>query len=127
MFEKKLGYSYGIHGFGAGGENYPLTKAMVDHNHDRIKTVDQREIGNEVGRKVLKGVRALKGKESDGQDHRMGENLVCLANCTPGNIFPDIGGEARPPGHGGLVLGYRDEFCNRVIHCQRSSLQLLTC
>ena len=97
MFEKKLGYSCSIHGFGAGGKNYPLTKAMVDHDHDRIKTIDRREVGNEVDGEVLEEARALKGEGSDGWDCRMGEEFVCLANHTPRNIFPDIGGEAGLP------------------------------
>ena len=96
MVEKKLGYSYGVHGFGARGKNYPLTKAMADHNHDRIKTVDRGEVGNEVDGEVLEGARALKGKGSDGWDHSMSEDFVCLANCTSGNKFPGVGGEARP-------------------------------
>ena len=101
MVEKKLGYACGIHGFGAGDENYPLTKAMVDHNHDRIEAINWGEVGDEVHREVLEGKRAFKGKESDGWDHRMGEDLVCLANHTSGNVFPNIGGKARPP----VILG----------------------
>ena len=66
MVEKKLGNFCGVHGFGARDENYPLTKAMVDHDHDRIKTVDQGKVSNEVDREVLEGARALKGKRSDG-------------------------------------------------------------
>ena len=97
MVEKKLGYFCSIHSFGARGENYPLTKAMVDHNHDRVKSIDQGEVGNEVDKDVLKGVRALKSKEGDGWNHRVSEDLVCLANHAAGNIFPDIGGEAGPP------------------------------
>ena len=34
-------------------------------------------------------------------DCRMGEDLVCLANCASGNIFPDVGGKAGPP----VILG----------------------
>ena len=97
MVEKNLGYSCGVHSFGTRGKNYPLTKAMVDHDHDRIKTIDWREVSYEVNGEVLEGVRALEGKGSDSQDCRMDENLVCLANCASGNIFLDIDGEARPP------------------------------
>ena len=50
MVEKKLGYSYGVHIFGARGGNDPLTKAMVDHDHDRIKAVDWGEVSDEVHR-----------------------------------------------------------------------------
>ena len=97
MVEKKLGYFYSIHGFGARGENYPLTKAMVDHNHNRVRTIDQREVSDEVDGEVLEGLGTFKGKGGDGWDHRMSEDFVCLENCVPRNIFLDIGGEARPP------------------------------
>ena len=96
MVEKKLGYSCSVHSFDARGKNYPLTKAMVNHNHDRVKTIDQRKVSDEVDREVLEGVRALKGKGGDGWDCRMGEDLVCLANCAARNVFPDIGGKASP-------------------------------
>ena len=97
MVEKKLDYSCSVHGFGTRGKNYPLTKAMVDHDYERIKAIDWREVGDEVNEEVLEGARALEGKRSDGQDCRMDQDLMCLTNCTPGNIFLDVGGEARPP------------------------------
>ena len=97
MIEEKLGYSCDIHSFGARGENYPFTKAMVDHDQDRIKTIDWREVGCEIDGEFLKGARVLEGKGSGSQDRRMDENFVCLANCTSRNIFLDIGGEAWPP------------------------------
>ena len=33
MVEKMFGYSSCIYGFGARDENYPLCKAVVDHDH----------------------------------------------------------------------------------------------
>ena len=52
MFEykvnKQLGNSCGINGLVARCKNYPLHKAMVDHDHDRIKSHRRREIGDEV-------------------------------------------------------------------------------
>ena len=101
MVEQKLGYSCSIHGFGARGENYPLTKAMVNNDHDRVKTIDQRKVSDEIDGEVLEGVRALKGKGGDGWDHRMDEDLVCLVSHAARNIFLDIGGKARPP----VILG----------------------
>ena len=38
IFKEKLGNSGGINGFGARSKDYPLHKAMVDHDQDRIKT-----------------------------------------------------------------------------------------
>ena len=105
MIKEKLGYSCSIHGFGAEGENYPLTKAMIDHNHDRVQMIDWREVSDEVDREILEGVRAFEGKGSDGWDHRIGEDLVHLAHCTAGNIFPDISGKAGPP----VIFGKEDD------------------
>ena len=83
MVEKKLGYSFSVHCFGTRGKNFPLTKAMVNHNHDRIKAIDWEEIGDEVHGEVLEKIRALEGKGDDGWDHRMGEDLVCLVLWLP--------------------------------------------
>ena len=48
--EKQLSNSCGINGLLARCKNYPLRKAMVDHDHDRIKSCRRREIGDEVNR-----------------------------------------------------------------------------
>ena len=45
----------------------------------------------------MEGVGPFKCKESDGRDGWMGEHLVCLADCTSRDKFPDEGGETRPP------------------------------
>ena len=46
---------------------------------------------------VLEGMEAFEGKGGDGWDCGMGEDLVHLANCASGDIFLDVGEEARPP------------------------------
>ena len=38
MFEKERGYSSSVNLFGARAENYSLHKAVVDHDHARVKT-----------------------------------------------------------------------------------------
>ena len=43
----------------------------------------------------------FESKGSDSWDCRIGEHLVCLADCTSGDIFPNISGEAWPP----VILG----------------------
>ena len=48
--KKQLGNSCSINGFVARCKNYPLRKAMVDHDHNRIKSRRRREIGDEVNR-----------------------------------------------------------------------------
>ena len=58
MFEykvkKQLGNSCSINGFMARCKNYPLHKAMVDHDHDRIKSHRRREVGDEVDGQLFK-------------------------------------------------------------------------
>ena len=46
---------------------------------------------------VLEEVGAFESKEGDGWDCGMDEDLVRLANCASGDIFLNVGGEARPP------------------------------
>ena len=53
--KKQLGNSCGINGLLARGKNYPLCKAMVDHDHDRIEPHRRREISDEVNGQLLKG------------------------------------------------------------------------
>ena len=55
--KKQLGNSCSINGLLARCKNYPLCKAMVDHNHDRIKSRRGREVGDEVNRELFKGER----------------------------------------------------------------------
>ena len=38
VFEKEFGDSFGVNVFGARDEDDPLRKAVVDHDHQRIKT-----------------------------------------------------------------------------------------
>ena len=95
--KKQLGDSCCINGLLARCKNYPLRKAMVDHNHDRVKPRGRREVGDEVDRELFKG-------ESDGgfdQEER-GHNgvrigFVLLADGTASDKVFDKGGEARPP------------------------------
>ena len=70
---------------------------MVDHNHDRIKAIDWGEVSDEIHGEVLERMRAFEGEGGDGWYHRMGENLVCLANCISRDMLLDIGGKAGPP------------------------------
>ena len=48
--KKQLGNSCGINGLVARCKNYPLHKAMVNHDQDRIKSRRRREIGDKVNR-----------------------------------------------------------------------------
>ena len=50
IFKEKLGDSSGVNGFGARTKDYPLCKAVVGHDQDRIKTGGGRKICDEVER-----------------------------------------------------------------------------
>ena len=55
--KKQLGNPCSVNGFLTRCKNYPLSKAMVDHDHDRIKSRRGREVGDEVNRELFKGER----------------------------------------------------------------------
>ena len=57
--KKQLSNSCSVNGLLARCKNYPLCKAMVDHDHDRIKSRRRREVGDEVNRELLKGERDI--------------------------------------------------------------------
>ena len=95
--KKQLCDSYGVNGFLARCKNYPLHKAMVDHDHDRIKSCRRGEIGDEVNRELFEG-KSNSGLDQEQRGHngvRVG--LVLLADGTTGDKMLHEGGEARPP------------------------------
>ena len=53
MGEKNLGNAGSIDVFGTRDEDYPLCKAMVDHDHQGIMAGGRGEIGDEVNRELL--------------------------------------------------------------------------
>ena len=52
--KKELGNAGSIDVFGAGSKDYPLRKAMVDHDHQGIMASRWGEIGDEVNGKLPK-------------------------------------------------------------------------
>ena len=52
MGKKKLGDAGSIDVFGAGSKDYPLHKAVVDHNHQGVMAGRGGEIGDEVNREL---------------------------------------------------------------------------
>ena len=55
MVEEKFGHAGGIYGFQTRDENYPLCKAMIDHNHQRVMSVRWGEVCNQVHRQLFEG------------------------------------------------------------------------
>ena len=58
--EKQLGDSCCINSLGAMSEDYPLCKAMVNHDHNRIKASGEGKIGDEIDRELFEGIGLLK-------------------------------------------------------------------
>ena len=79
IVEKELGNSICVDCLATRGENYPLSKAMVDHDHSRIKAVGWGKISNEVNRELLEGKGGGGGDRGEWWSGRMGDNLVLLA------------------------------------------------
>ena len=65
---------------------------MVNHNHNRIKSRGNREIGDEVNRKLLEGERDSGLDQTERRGSRMSVYLVLLANGTTCNKVLDKGG-----------------------------------
>ena len=53
MGKKKLGNAGSVNVFGAGSEDHPLHKAMVNHNHQGIMASGWGKISNEVNGELL--------------------------------------------------------------------------
>ena len=69
---------------------------MVNHDHNRIKTEGNQEIGDEVDRKLLERERDSGRDRTERWNGRMSINLVLLANSTTSNKMLNKGGQAWP-------------------------------
>ena len=95
--KEQLSDSCSINGLLARCKNYPLSKAMVDHDHDRIKSRRRREVGDEVNGQLFK---RESGSGLDRQERRYNRvcvGLVLLADGAASDKVLHKGGEARPP------------------------------
>ena len=69
---------------------------MVNHHHDRVEISNGRKVSNEVHGEVLKRVGSFECKGGNGQDCRMDEHLICLADHAARDVLPDIDRNAWP-------------------------------
>ena len=95
--KKQLGNSCSVNGLLARSKNYPLSKAMVDHDHDRIKSRRGREGGDEVDRELFEGERDTGLDWEQRRCNGVSVDLVLLADGTTCDEVFYKGGEARPP------------------------------
>ena len=75
MGKEKFGYPYGIDCFGARDNDYPLRKAVVDHDQNRVFPSDLRKVRDKVYRNLFEGEYGGRG---DGVQWRFGGVSVCL-------------------------------------------------
>ena len=87
---------------------------MVDHNHDRIKPHQRREISDEVNRELSKGERDVGLDQEQRRYNRVGVSLVLLTDRTASDKVLHEGGETRPP----EVL-FQDCFHTKDSHMSR--------
>jgi hypothetical protein len=97
MLEEMFGHSFRGDRFQAWSNNYPLCKAMVYHDHERIETSRRREIGNQVNGKESEGDCCSGRDRNKGRGHRVHIRFHLLTKSATIDVFSDIGTEARPP------------------------------
>ena len=95
--EKEGGDSFGGDGFLGGAKNYPLSKPMVYHDHERIEARGNREVHDKVTRDLLKGTRSNRFNGQQGGYGGVHVDLVLLAKGTALDVAADKGGKAGPP------------------------------
>ena len=71
--EKDSGYPLGCDGLFGGTENYPLYKAMVNHDQQEIETGGDEEVSDEVTEDLLEGVGCMGFDQ-----HEWGDNGTCV-------------------------------------------------
>ena len=97
VVKKELSDPGYINGFAARSKNYPLCKAMVDHNQDRIKSRERRKVGDEVDRELLEWESGGGWYRTEGWSGGVGVDLVLLTDRTSINKILDKEGKSWPP------------------------------
>jgi hypothetical protein len=97
VLEEKLGYPFRGDHFQTRSNDYPLRKAMVYHDHDRIETSRRREIGNQIHRQASEQHGHSGRDRHEGRSHRVCIRFHLLTKGATLNIFMDIVTKAWPP------------------------------
>ena len=95
---------FGGDGFLGRAKNYPLSKPMVYHDHERVKAHGGREVGDKVARDLLEGAGGEGFNRRQGGYGGVCVGLILLAKGTAFDITADKRGEAGPPEFGGDQL-----------------------
>ena len=97
MGKEKLGNAGSIDVFGAGSEDYPLHKAVVNHDHQGIMAGRQGEISDGVNGELPEWEGRGRGDGRQGRTCGMMVYLVLLACGAARDKGIDKGGQTRPP------------------------------
>ena len=94
--EEKSSYSFSSDRFLGRAENYPLCKAMVDHDQQGVKAGGGGEVSDEVTGDLLEGAGCMGLDQGEWGNGRVDIRLVLLACDIAFNILVDELREARP-------------------------------
>ena len=97
MGEKEFGYSHGIDCFGTRNDDYPLRKAMVDHDQDRVFPTNLREGSDEVYQDLFEGQEGGRRDRVQWRFGGMGIHFVLLAYGATFDKAVDVCRKPRPP------------------------------
>ena len=97
VLEKDFGDVRHRGGFIARAENYPLQKAMVYHDQNRVKSAGEGEICDKIHGDLLERAGTFGGDRDQGGVCGVGVDFIGLACGAPGDEFLNEGGHARPP------------------------------
>ena len=111
IVKKELGNSGCINGFGARSKNSPLYKAVVDYDHDRIKTRGWWKVGDEFDGELFERESGGGWYGTERWSGGVGVDLVLLTDRTSVNKIFDEGHKSWPP-----VVPFKDEFGVKDAH-----------
>ena len=97
MFEKEFSHSFSVNSFIAWGENYPLQKTVVDHDHERVVAIGWQEISDQVNRQLLKQAGAAGEDGGECRDSQVSIDLHLLAKGAARDETVYEGGHTLPP------------------------------
>ena len=95
--EKEGSYSLGSDGFLCGAENYPLCKAMVNHDQQGIEARGSREVGDQVTGDLLEGARGVGLDWGEWRDGGVCVGFVLLAHGAAFDVFAHKLCKLQPP------------------------------
>jgi hypothetical protein len=93
---------------------------MVDHDHNRIKTRRDGEVGNEVNRELSERARHRGGNRGKGRRQGVGVDFHLLASGTTVNIVANKSPHGRPP-----VGAFNKLFGAEMARVTRSSVVMM--